>query len=191
MTARRLASALAREIGVFLLFAAWAAVVTRPLALRMTTHILPGPDPISHLWMVNWLTGHAFQPSQIFHGNIFHPAPHAALHTDLSMGTAILVLPFRLFTTEPLVLFNVATLIALAFAGWAFHALVYGLTSHRGAAHPRRPPRRLLPGAARATCIHLNLLSIGWLAALPAGTASHRRAPVAGRDRARPESRWP
>ena len=98
------------RLGVFLLFVAWAAVVTRPLALRMTTHMLPGPDPISHLWMVNWLTGHAFQPTQLFHGNIFHPAPHAALHTDLSMGTAILVLPLRLFTTEPLVLFNMATL---------------------------------------------------------------------------------
>jgi hypothetical protein len=163
MTARRLASALAREISVFLLFAAWAALVTRPLAFRMATHTLPGPDPLSHLWMVSWLTGHAFQPSQLFQGNIFHPAPHAALLTDLSLGTAILVLPLRLFTTEPLVLFNVATLMALAFGGWAFHALVYGLTSHRWAA--------LLSGLLAAFSpeqlahvFHLNLLSIGWLA---------------------------
>jgi hypothetical protein len=59
MNARRLAALLAREASVFLLFAVWAAVVTRPLAFRMTTHTLPGPDPLSHLWMVNWLTGHA------------------------------------------------------------------------------------------------------------------------------------
>ena len=163
MTARRLASAVAREISVFLLFAAWAALVTRPLAFRMATQTLPGPDPLSHLWMVSWLTGHAFQPSQLFHGNIFHPAPHAALLTDLSLGTAILVLPLRLFTTEPLVLFNVATLVALAFGGWAFHALVYGLTSQRWAA--------LLGGLLAAFSpeqlahvFHLNLLSIGWLA---------------------------
>jgi hypothetical protein len=159
---RDLALAGAREVGVFLLFAAWAAVVTRPLALRLTTHMLPGPDPISHLWMVNWITGHAFQPGQIFQGNIFYPAPHAVLHTDLSMGTAILALPFRLFVHEPMVLFNVATLLALAFAGWAFHALVFGVTGHRWAG--------ILSGLLAAFSpeqlshvYHLNLLSIGWL----------------------------
>jgi hypothetical protein len=159
---RERAIAGAREIGVLLLFAAWAAVVTRPLVLRLTTHMLPGPDPISHLWMVNWITGHAFQPSQIFHGNIFHPAPHAVLHTDLSMGTAILALPLRLFIHEPMVLFNVATLLALAFAGWAFHALVHALTGSRWAG--------ILSGLLAAFSpeqlshvYHLNLLSIGWL----------------------------
>jgi hypothetical protein len=151
-----------REAGVFGLFAAWAAVVTRPLAFRMTTHSLPGPDPLSHLWMVNWLTSHAFDPHQLFQGNIFHPAPHAVLMTDLSMGTAVLVLPFRLLTRDPLVVFNLATLLALAFAGWAFHALVHGLTGHRWAA--------LLAGLLAAFSpeqlahvYHLNLLSIGWL----------------------------
>ena len=161
--ARRLASALARETPVFLLYAAWAAVVTRPLAFRMATHTLPGPDPLSHLWMVSWLTGHAFQPGQLFQGNIFSPAPHAALMTDLSLGTAVLVLPFRLLTTEPLVLFNLATLLALAFGGWAFQALVYGLTGHRWAAllgglFAAFSPEQL------AHVFHLNLLSIGWLA---------------------------
>ena len=163
MNARRLAVALLREASVFLLFAAWAVLVTRPLAFRLTTHTLPGPDPLSHLWMVSWLTGHAFQPSQLFHGNIFSPAPHAALMTDLSLGTAVLVLPLRLITTEPLVLFNLATLIALAFGGWAFHALVFGLTRSRWAG--------LLAGLLAAFSpeqlmhvFHLNLLSIGWLA---------------------------
>jgi hypothetical protein len=83
--------------------------------------------------------------------------------TDLSLGTAVLVLPLRLFTTEPLVLFNLATLIALAFGGWAFHALVFGLTRQRWAG--------LLAGLLAAFSpeqlahvFHLNLLSVGWLA---------------------------
>jgi hypothetical protein len=163
MNARRLAAAVAREASVFFLFAAWAVVVTRPLAFRLTSHTLPGPDPLSHLWMVSWLTGHAFQPSQLFQGNIYSPAPHAALMTDLSLGTAVLVLPLRLFTTEPLVLFNLATLIALAFGGWAFHALVFGLTRNRwagllGGLLAAFSPEQL------AHVFHLNLLSIGWLA---------------------------
>jgi hypothetical protein len=164
---------------VFLLYLAWAAVLTRPLVLRFTTHMLPGPDPISHLWMVSWLTGHALHPTQLFHGNIFHPAPHAALHTDLSMGTAVLVLPFRLLTTEPLVLFNLATLIALAFAGWSFHALVFALTRHRWAA--------LLGGLLAAFSpeqlshvFHLNLLSCGWLPLFLLGLHRTLERPRAG-----------
>jgi hypothetical protein len=147
----------------FLFFLAYAIVVTRPLAFRAATHTLIGPDPLSHLWMVSWLTGHAFDPGQIFQGNIFHPARHAVLFTDLSMGTAVLVLPLRLFTSEPLILFNVATILAFAFGGWAFHALVHGLTGNRWAG--------LLAGVLAAFSshqmshvYHLNLLSIGWLA---------------------------
>jgi len=147
----------------FLFFLAYAIVVTRPLAFHAATRTLVGPDPLSHLWMVSWLTGHAFQPAQIFHGNIFHPAAHAALFTDMSLGTAILVLPLRLLTTEPLILFNAATILALAFGGWAFHALVHGLTGQRWAG--------MLAGTLAAFSshqmshvYHLNLLSIGWLA---------------------------
>jgi hypothetical protein len=147
----------------FLFFLAYAIVATRPLAFRAATHTLIGPDPLSHLWMVSWLTGHAFEPGQIFQGNIFHPAAHAVLFTDLSMGTAVLVLPLRLFTTEPLILFNAATILALAFGGWAFHALVHGLTGHRWAG--------LLAGVLAvfsshqmSHVYHLNLLSTGWLA---------------------------
>jgi hypothetical protein len=152
-----------QSAGAFLFFLAYAIVVTRPLAFRAATHTLIGPDPLSHLWMVSWLTGHAFDPGQILQGNIFHPARHAVLFTDLSMGTAILVLPLRLFTAEPLILFNAATILALAFGGWAFHALVHGLTGHRWAG--------LLAGILAAFSshqmfhvYHLNLLSIGWLA---------------------------
>ncbi len=152
-----------KSAAAFLFFLAYAIVVTRPLAFQLATHTLIGPDPLSHLWMVSWLTGHFFDPGQIFQGNIFHPAAHAVLFTDLSMGTAVLVLPLRLFTREPLILFNAATILALAFGGWAFHALVHGLTGHRWAG--------ILSGILAAFSshqmshvYHLNLLSIGWLA---------------------------
>jgi hypothetical protein len=153
---------LLRSAAAFLFFLAGAVLVTRPLALHAATHTIVGPDPLSHLWMVSWLTGHAFD-GRLFGGNIFHPATSAVLFTDLSLGTAILVLPLRLFTSEPLVLFNAATLIAFAFGGWAFHALVHGITGNRWAG--------LLAGWLAALSqhqlshvYHLNLLSIGWLA---------------------------
>ena len=152
-----------KSAAAFVFFLAYAILATRPLAFHPATHTLIGPDPLSHLWTVSWLTGHAFDPVRIFQGNIFHPAAHAVLLTDLSMGSAVLVLPLRLVTSEPIVLFNAATILALAFGGWAFHALVHGLTGHRWAG--------LLTGVLAAFSshqmshvYHLNLLSIGWLA---------------------------
>src|SRR5918999_3798154 len=76
----------------FAFFLAGAVFVTRPLAFHAATHTIVGPDPLSHLWMVSWLTGHAFD-GRLFGGNIFHPADNAVLFTDLSLGTAVLVLP--------------------------------------------------------------------------------------------------
>jgi hypothetical protein len=149
--------------GAFVFFLGCALLVTRPLALHLATRTIVGPDPLSHLWMVSWLTGHAYEPSRIFQGNIFHPAAHAALLTDLSLGTAILVLPLRVFTSEPVVLFNAATILAFAFGGWAFHVLVHALTGNRWAG--------LVAGWLAAFSqhqashvYHLNLLSIGWIA---------------------------
>lgn len=152
-----------KSAAAFLFFLAYAVLATRPLAFHPATATLIGPDPLSHLWTVSWLTGHALDPGRLFQGNIFHPAAHAVLLTDLSMGTAVLVLPLRLLTREPVMLFNAATILALAFGGWAFHALVHGLTGHRWAG--------LLAGLLAAFSAHqmshvyhLNLLSIGWLA---------------------------
>src|SRR6187549_1138935 len=80
-----------RSAAAFVFFLAYAIFATRPLAFHPASATLIGADPLSHLWTMNWLTAHAFEPARIFHGNVFHPAAHAVLLTDLSMGTAVLV----------------------------------------------------------------------------------------------------
>ena len=62
------------EAAVFLGFLAWAAVATRPLVAHLATGTLVGPDPLAHLWIVHWLSGHALDPAHLFGGNVFHPA---------------------------------------------------------------------------------------------------------------------
>ena len=156
------------EVAVFAGFLLWAAVATRPLAAHLATGTLAGPDPLVHLWMVHWLSGHALDPARLFGGNVFHPTTHPALLTDLSLGTVVLVLPLRLVTGDPVLLFNLATLLAYAFGAWAFHALVFTLTGHRYAA--------LLAGFLAAFhphqvnhAYHLNVLGTGWIALLLLG----------------------
>jgi hypothetical protein len=157
-----------REAGALLFFLALAVVATRPLAADLRGQTLAGPDPLIDLWTVHWLSGHLLQPGQLFEGNIFHPAPHAAVYSDLSLGTAVLVAPVRALVSDPVPLYNVAVLLALAFAGWAFCRLTRALTGSF--------PAGLLTGVLAALgshqlyhAYHLNLLTTGWLALLMLG----------------------
>jgi len=151
------------EVLAAVFFLALAVVATRPLAWNLETHLVGAGDPVVDLWTVDWLTRHFFEKNRIFQGNIFHPAPHAVLYSDLSLGAVVLVLPFRHWLSDPVPLYNVAVLLTLAFAGWAFHALTHALTGNRWAG--------LLAGVLAAFGSHqlshrphLNLLVIGWLA---------------------------
>jgi hypothetical protein len=155
--------ALGREALAALFFLALAITATRPLAALWRTHVLGHLDVLVDLWTVHWLATHFFDPSQIFQGNIFHPARHAVLHSDLSLGTVVLLLPFRPFVRDPVALVDLAAIVALAFGGWAFHALAHAVTGNRWAG--------LLCGVVAAFnshqmrhVYHLNLLTTGWLA---------------------------
>jgi hypothetical protein len=168
-----------RELAAFLFFVVLAAVATRPLCLGLSGRMFPGPDPLIDLWTVHWLASHVFQPSRIFGGDVFHPFSHAVLHSDLSLGTVVLVAPLRLFVADPVPLYNAAVLLALAFGGWAFHRLALELTGN--------PAAGLLAGVLAAFSSHqlahlphLNLLSIGWMALFLLGLFRLRDRPGLG-----------
>jgi hypothetical protein len=155
--------ALGREALAVLFFLALAVTATRPLAALLRTHVLGHLDVLVDLWTVHWLATHFFDPSQIFQGNTFYPARHAVLHSDLSLGTVVLLLPFRPFVRDPVTLVDLAAIVALAFGGWAFHLLGRAVTGSRWSG--------LLCGVLAAFnshqmrhVYHLNLLSMGWLA---------------------------
>src|SRR5262249_8993344 len=84
----------AREAAAGLFFLGLGAIATRPLALRLGVRTLAGGDPMVDLWTVSWIVSHFFD-GQAFGGNMFHPAAHAVLFSDPSLGTAVLLLPLR------------------------------------------------------------------------------------------------
>ena len=176
---RALAQSLLAEAGAILYFFALAVVATRPLARHLTDRIIRGIDPLSHLWTIHWLASHVLDPAQFFHGNTFHPSPYAVLYSDISLGTVVLVAPFRAFVADAVPLFNLAVLLCLTFSGWAFHALVRDLTGRRSVA--------LVSGTLAAFgshqlyhIDHINLLSTGWLALFLLGLRRLVRHPGPG-----------
>jgi len=162
---RRLAERCGPPAALFVLFLGLAAFATRPLVRDLQGSLPVGPDPLIDLWTVDWLSAHALSPAQLFQGNIFHPYPYAVLHSDLSLGTALLVAPLRLVVRDPVPLYNVALMLSLAFGAWGFAMLVHRLTGSAWAA--------AVTGVWAAFgshqlfhLYHLNLLSIGWLGLL-------------------------
>jgi hypothetical protein len=178
-TRSTLAARIAAEAGIAFFFLAVAVVATRPLAFDLAGATLRGPDPLIDLWTVHWLTGHALEPGQLFGGNVFAPFPHAVLHSDLSLGTAVLLLPLRPFVRDPVPLYNLGVPLALAFSGWGFHALARALGGGVWAA--------LVSGVLAAFgshqlhhVYHLNLLGVGWLALFLLGLQRLIERPSAG-----------
>ncbi|HEY3119076.1 MAG TPA: hypothetical protein VGL15_00515 [Vicinamibacteria bacterium] len=154
---------LAAEAMAAVFFLALAAFFTRPLVLHLADHTLVGGDPIVDMWTIHWLVTHFFTANQVFQGNTFFPSPNAVLFSDLTLGTVVLLLPLRPFLRDPVLLYNVAVLLTLAFAGWSFHLLGRALTGNRVAG--------LLCGALAAFgshqmshLAHINLMATGWLA---------------------------
>ncbi|MBN2369207.1 MAG: hypothetical protein JXO72_01840 [Vicinamibacteria bacterium] len=151
------------ECFVCLLMVVLALYGTRPLARHLASYTLHGPDPDVYIWTVDWLSGHLLEPRRLFEGNIYFPTPHAALLSDLSLGTALLVAPFRMVIRDPVALYNLGVLLTLAFGGWAFYRLGWRIAGNRAAG--------LLVGILAAFGSHqlvhvyqLGLINIGWMA---------------------------
>lgn len=150
-----------RQLALFAIFVLAAGVALRPLPFHLADSIPAGSDPPHHLYILNWLLEHGLSADR-FEGRMFHPAKNAVLRSDLSMGTVVLLAPLAPLIPEPLVRFNLATWLALAFSGWSFAWLARSWTQSTLAG--------LLAGATAVLgshqslhYVHLNLLSVGWL----------------------------
>ena len=150
-----------RELALFAFFMVAAGFALRPLPYRLGDSIPAGSDPPHHLYILNWLLDHGLS-SDRFEGRMFHPAKNAVLRSDLSMGTVVLVAPLVPFVSEPLVRFNLATWLSLAFSGWAFCLLARSWTAST-LAGIFAGITAVLGSHQSLHYVHLNLLTVGWL----------------------------
>lgn len=126
-------------------------------------------DPALDSWILARVTHQMLHdPTNLFEGNIFYPSHRSVLFSDPLLGPAALVLPLRLFTSNPVLLYNAAVLLSLLTASYGFYRLALHLHQDRGAA--------VLAGIAIPFCAqqmvrlwHLNLLAIGFFPFLVLG----------------------
>jgi hypothetical protein len=150
-----------RELALFAFFFVAAGTALRPLPFHLDDAMPAGSDPPHHLYILNWLLDHGLA-SDRFEGRMFHPARNAVLRSDLSIGTVVLTAPFALFIEEPLVRFNLAVWLSLAFSGWSFCLLARSWTGSV-LAGVFAGVTAVMGSHQSLHYVHLNLLSVGWL----------------------------
>lgn len=135
-----------------LLYAALAALFTWPLVARLGDAVVSPIDSVDSTWRL----GHAQErllraPWRLFDADVFHPYPSSYLFDELIIGVALVTLPLRLVTANPVAIYNVAVLLTFVLSALAMYAL---------ARHLRCPPvAAFAAGLIYAVALALQALS--------------------------------
>src|ERR687888_1259386 len=149
---RRSMRRLALHAGVLGLMGLVAVAFTWPLAAhlgsRWAVRVPEPPDPSAHPLFRSWIPDLSFgswmlasgtrqltrAPRHLFESNNLHPFRHSRAFGENLLGVTLLVLPVQLLWDNPVLTFNVASLLSVALAGWGTFLLVRELTASKTAA---------------------------------------------------------
>jgi hypothetical protein len=119
------------QILILLFFVAYSGFILYPRTVDMKGKIHTGPDPKTIIWAVTWVQHQLLHdPLNLYRANIYYPHTSALAYSDSFLVESVSVLPFRLFTEEPTILFNIAFWIAFALSGFLMYELAWHLTNN-------------------------------------------------------------
>jgi hypothetical protein len=175
-----------RAVALVVVYSALAVLYTWPLASHLGQGLISPLDPLDSVWRVargQQQLLHA--PAQLFNANVFYPFNRTYLFDELILGAAILALPFRLVTHNPLTIYNLAVLSSFVLSALGMYALSRRLGAHRAGAFAAGliyafAPFRLdhLPhlGLLSGQYFPLIIVLLDWLFAAPPAVARWRDA---------------
>lgn len=112
-------------------YAVLAVLFTWPLAAQLGSAVVAPIDPLDSIWRIARAQDQFLrQPLDLFQANTFYPYPRSYLFDELLLGSALLTLPLRLVTDNPVAIYNLATLASFALSGLAMYALGRRLGCH-------------------------------------------------------------
>jgi hypothetical protein len=110
--------------GLVLAYALLTVLFTWPIATRLTDHIPDYGDPVDSAWRLGWGQEQLLRdPLAIFDANIFYPYARSYLFDELILGIALITLPLRLVTDNPILIYNLAVLSSFVLSALAMYAL--------------------------------------------------------------------
>lgn len=129
-------------------------------------------DPAQDVWVLSRVTHQlTHEPWRPFEGNLYFPSPHSVLFSDPLLGPAVLVLPLRLLTDNPVLLYNLAFLVTLTVSSLGFDRLARRLGATSLAAVLAGI---VIPYSSQqmGRLLHLNLLTLSFFPFLISGLLS-------------------
>ena len=115
------------------LFALLTVALTWPMVTRL--RIVDAGDSAFFAWAIGWeLHALGADAARLPHGNFFHPLRYTLGMDEPVLGTTLLVAPLALFTTDAVLLFNVARLLTFLVSALTAYACARGLGSAEGPA---------------------------------------------------------
>ena len=123
-----------RGAGALLLFGALTVFMTWPQARHLSTHVPNSDDPLLSIWRLSWVA-HVLpnEPSQLLHGNIFHPEPRTLAYSDAVLLQGVVAAPFIRSGLSQIAVYNVVVLLSIAMSGWAMWLYATRLTGNNAA----------------------------------------------------------
>jgi hypothetical protein len=105
-------------------YAILSVATTWPLAAHLGNGVFSAVDPVDSIWRIGWGQERLLHaPWKLFEGNTFFPYARSYLFDELLLGQAILTLPLRLLTDNPVAIYNLAVLLTLVLSGLGAYAL--------------------------------------------------------------------
>src|SRR5687768_912380 len=118
------AQPLIRLLGLSLAYAALAICFTWPLAAHLSAGVFSSIDPVDSTWRIGLAHERLLTaPWRLFDAGVLYPHPRSYLFDELIVGAALLTLPLRLFTQNPVAIYNLGVLATFILCRLAMYAL--------------------------------------------------------------------
>ncbi|MFN8540926.1 MAG: hypothetical protein U0232_26035 [Thermomicrobiales bacterium] len=119
-----------RLAALALAYAALAILFTWPLAAHLGDGVFSPIDPIDSIWRIGQAQDRLLHdPARLFDANVLYPYPRSYLFDELIVGAALLTLPLRLVTQNPIAIYNLGVLATFVLSGLAMYALARHLAA--------------------------------------------------------------
>src|SRR4051794_21499568 len=123
-TARLRGRAWLRGLGLVIAYTLVTILVTWPIVTQLNDHIPAFGDPVDSTWRLGWGQSQLLHhPLQLFDANVFYPYARSYLFDELLIGIALITLPLRLATDNPVTIYNLAVLSSFVLSALAMYAL--------------------------------------------------------------------
>ncbi len=121
---RAIGGTLLRFVALVCAYTLLTVLFTWPIVTSLGDHIPAYGDPVDSAWRLGWGQQQLLtDPLHLFDANIVYPYARSYLFDELLLGIALITLPLRLFTDNPIAIYNLALLSSFVLSALAMYAL--------------------------------------------------------------------